>query len=431
MAPVVARFSSLKSIGYEQLSNLGGNGLRKTPSDCFKQMKGKRQFDAMIFKSDVSIFPRLRKQAKLSVTQPLSRPVSANDAVYLAHTGFQKLGWRQVRRAIYFRLSGQEKYGQARISADWKRGLWLYKGIPQIGDALMDLAPRCLLAEQGLTMDLYTDAHLAAMFADDPWLDRVLCNSEDVRLKNYDFVIVPSFKRRSLKEKIFLLPDTPWISMHGFYTGPEFHRGEFAAQRLADALSLTHSPTELAQHSRQKLKPLPRTEPAPAPAARIKLAIALGGVDPLRSYQNWLTLAQALAKIASLDITLLGSTNALDEARAFECQWAGPLHNAVNKTDLWQCRQLINEQDIVIACDGGLMHLTVTTPTQMVSLFTSTVEPAWRLPADRLDSALKSNTDDVNGIAPSKIVALVKQLIAKPEAALRPTPSLPPPFSAS
>lgn len=374
-------------------------------------MKGKRQFDVMTFKSDVSIFARLSEQAKLSVTQPLSRPVNANDAAYLAHTGFRKLGWRQVRRAIYFRLSGQEKYCKARISADWKRGLWFYKGIPQLGDALMDLAPRCLLAEQGLTMDLYTDPHLATMFADDPWLHRVFSDAEDVRLKNYDFVIVPSFKRRSLGEKIVLLPDTPWISMHGFYTGPEFHRGEFAAQRLADGLGLTRSMTELAQHSKQKLKPLPRTESAPA--ARIKLAIALGGVDPLRTYQKWLALAKAISEIAIIDITLLGSENALDEAQAFECQWAGGLHNAVNKTDLGQCRQLINAQDIVIACDGGLMHLTVTTQTKMVSLFTSTVQPDWRLPVDRLDSALKSNTDDVNGIAPSDIADLVKRLILR------------------
>jgi len=199
--------------------------------------------------------------------------------------------------------------------------------------------------------------------------------------------------------------------MHGFYTGPEFHRGEFAAQRLVDALGLTRSPTELAHHSQQKLQPLPKTESAPA--ARIKLAIALGGVDPLRSYQKWLALAQAIGEIATIDITLLGSANALEEAKAFEGQWAGSLHNAVNKTDLEQCRHLINAQDIVIACDGGLMHLTVTTQTKMVSLFTSTVEPAWRLPADRLDSALKSKTDDVNGITTSDIADLVKRLIHK------------------
>lgn len=69
----------------------------------------------MIFRSAVSIAPRLRTRAKLSVTQPLSKSVSANDDAYLAHTGYRKLGRRQSRRAIYLRLSGQEKYGASKI----------------------------------------------------------------------------------------------------------------------------------------------------------------------------------------------------------------------------------------------------------------------------------------------------------------------------
>lgn len=143
----------------------------------------------MIFRSAVSIAPRLRPQAKLSAAQALSRPVSANDDACLAHTGYRKLGWRQLRRAIHLRLSGQEKYGESKILPAWKCGLWFYKGVPQIGDALTNLAPRCLLAEHRLTMDLYTDEHLADLFSQDPWFDRVMSDPEDIRDQNYDFVI--------------------------------------------------------------------------------------------------------------------------------------------------------------------------------------------------------------------------------------------------
>lgn len=357
-----------------------------------------------------SIALRLRRQAQLSVTQPLSQPVSSNDDGYLAVSGYRKLGWRQVRRAMYLQLSGQQPYCHAKILPEWKRGLWLYKGIPQIGDALMDLAPRCLLAEHGLTMDLYTDPHLAAMFGSDPWFEKVLSDPRALRPADYDFIIVPSFKRRSLKHKIGLLRKLPWISMHGFYTGPEFNRGEFAARRLADALGVEPAAHQLLQHAQQKLKALPTT---PSDShSRLKMALVLGGVDPLRSYRSWPEFASQLGATLPLDITLLGSANALDTARAFESRWNGPLHNWVDKTDLAQCRQLMSEQRIVLACDGGLMHLATTTPIALISLFTSTVEPAWRLPRDRLTWALKSGSDDVNDIDPGEIASVVRRFVA-------------------
>ncbi len=359
----------------------------------------------MTFQSAVSLAPRLREQARLSVTQPLSRPVSSNDEAYLADVGERKLGWRQVRRAIYFKFSGQEKYCQPRILPSWKRGLWLYKGIPQIGDALMDLAPRSLLARHGVTIDLYTDKHIAALFAGDPWFGNVLRDDDAVQRENYDFVIVPSFKRRSLKEKIRLMAKTPWISMHGFYTGPEFHRGEFATRRLLDLLHQDTSVDEFAQHSRQKLIALDRRERHED--AVIKLAFAVGGVDPLRTYERWLEVANQLGQHAPLQITLIGSENGRDAAGSFERQWNGPVRNQVGKTGLGECRSLIDRQDVMIACDGGLMHLGVTTDTDVVSLFTASVDPHWRLPPDRVSTSLQSRDRGVNAIDPADIVRIV------------------------
>ncbi|NQW94398.1 MAG: hypothetical protein HQ446_10285 [Polaromonas sp.] len=338
----------------------------------------------------------------------MSQPVSSNDEAYLAEAGERKLGWRQVRRAIYFKLSGQEKYCKLCIMPSWKRGLWFYKGIPQIGDALMDLAPRSLLARHGLTMDLYTDGHIADLFTSDPWFEKVLHDPALIQPENYDFAIVPSFKRRSLNEKITLVPRTPWISVHGFYTGPEFHRGEFTTRRLLDALGKDASAADFLQHSMQKLIALDHREKHAGSV--IKLAFAIGGVDPLRTYGRWIEVADQLGRHAPIDITLIGSKNGYEAAKLFELQWKGPTHNLVAKTSLSECRQIIGEQDVLIACDGGLMHLGVTTDTEVISLFTSTVDPHWRLPPDRLGTSLQASDFGVNAIDPADIVRKVINL---------------------
>jgi hypothetical protein len=186
----------------------------------------------------------LQRKALLSTTQDISHAVANNEAAYRAETGIAKLAWRQVRREISFSFSGETKLLQTKINPGWTKGLWLYKGIPQIGDALMDLAPRNMLEEAGLSIDLLTDKHLAKMFENDTWFDRVFDEAALIDTSRYDFVIVPSHKRRSLKYKSHLFPQTPWVSIASFYTGPEYHRGEFASQRLADLLGRSLSKTE-------------------------------------------------------------------------------------------------------------------------------------------------------------------------------------------
>ncbi|UUZ73635.1 hypothetical protein LP415_11155 [Polaromonas sp. P1(28)-8] len=57
----------------------------------------------------------LQKQAQVCVTQPLSKTVSANDKAYFAHIGVRKLAWRQLRHALYFKLSGHGKDVSARF----------------------------------------------------------------------------------------------------------------------------------------------------------------------------------------------------------------------------------------------------------------------------------------------------------------------------
>lgn len=338
----------------------------------------------------------------MCVTQPISKPVDSNDDTFFIRTGWRKLWWRQFRYSVFFKISGQNKFQQNKILPHWKRGLWLYEGIPQIGDALMDLAPRSIFHKNSITVDLWTENHIASMFYKDHWFKEVFHFDEKINAKNYDFVIISSNKRRSLFKKIKSLKKVPWISMNGFYTGPEFHRGNFATQRIADVSSIELSCADFAAYAKQKLSPL--NLPSKRKDSAIKIAFSMGGVDPLRTYDQWIAIAQQLSFHIDFEITLIGSINAIEYAKEFEYKWTGIVHNVVNQTSVLECRQLINNQDILIACDSGLMHLGVTTHVKLISLFTSTVNPCWRLPMDKYPTAIQSKTENINSITPSEIV---------------------------
>ena len=357
----------------------------------------------------------LKKQALSSVTQPLSSKVDSNEESYLDAEGFEKLGWRHFRRRVQFGLSGQQKYLRNEIDPSWKKALWVYKGIPQIGDTLMDLAPRSLLSQRGLHVDLYTDSHLAAMFTDDPWLGQVYDDPREVAAQNYDFVIVPSHKNRSLHHKTQLLPHLSWVSMHCFYTGPEFHRGKFGAQRIIDLLGDKTAELEFALHQQQKLRPL--IKPANDGRGHSKIAIALGGVDAARTYNHWLALAEKLFQSDNkIELTLVGSSNAIEIGQMFVSQFSKRqrIVNLVNKTNITECRNLINQQDLLIAADGGLMHLGATTSTKLISLFHKKVDPQWRLSGTHLQSCLQSSTLAVSDIAVDAIVKTCLSVLVQP-----------------
>jgi len=351
-----------------------------------------------------------------SVQQPLSQPVPSNEADYLAHNSWRRLGWRNARRHMRYRLSGQARWLKQSINPRWRRGLWLYQGVPQIGDALMDLAPRSLLHAQGLELDLLTHPHLAELFQADPWFNRVMASLKQDA--DYDFVILPSHKHRSLSAKRGPLAHLPWLSMHGFYTGPEFQRAQFATQRVADWLGLRLDESAFAWHAQQKLGA--SASPRPALGAKTQVALALGGVDPLRTYPHWPQVALALLQGGVREISLFGSDNGQPAAQHLLARVgaAAQVHNHVGRTTLTACRQLLCDQHALVSGDGGLMHMGLALGLPVVGLFNAAVQAQWRLPASALPYALQSQMPGLDTLAPQRVADTLLSLLATP-----PTPS--------
>ena len=357
----------------------------------------------------------IQRLARESVTQPLPDPVASNASTYLQTVGEHKLGWRALRRELVYRLSGQERYRVDQLRAGWRRALWMYFGVPQIGDALMDLAPRSLFAEAGVAVDLVTHPHLTDLFRGDPWFAGVLADPSAIAGAEYDFVIVPSHKHRSLNMKQRHLPRHPWFSVHGRFTGPEFHRAEFAARRLADFLQLALAPDAVVRHARQKLGRASTADggvdiPQFSPNA---IALALGGVREGRTYSHWPDVVRELARAGFDSFVLLGSENGKPAARDVmsHVDRSIRIHDLVGSTSLKECCKVLSRCALAIAADGGLMHLAIATERPVVSLFQCDILPQWRLPPADMELAIQSVTPNVSDIAPDQIAAVARKFL--------------------
>jgi ADP-heptose:LPS heptosyltransferase len=119
------------------------------------------------------------------------------------------------------------------------------------------------------------------------------------------------------------------------------------------------------------------------------------------------------------EFVLIGSDNGLAEARRIELELGDSalVHNYVGRCSLEQSHYLLAAARVIICVDGGLMHLAATTPVPMVSLFSSTIRPEWRLPSRPSTLFACSASADVNDISPHEIAEKALSLYEAPAAA--------------
>jgi hypothetical protein len=354
--------------------------------------------------------------ARRGVTQPIDLPVANDDDALFARKGLCRMAFRSAKRSLGFLASGQAGLEADRISGDWRRAVWFHAEAPQIGDALLDLAPRSLLVERGISLDLVLPQMLAGVFRGDRWCHRVTTEDERIDAGAFDFAIVDSRCWKALAHKRRVAPRLPWVSVHGDYFAYDYQRGQLAARRFASLLGVALDGAAECRHARQKLD-IVESSPASmaaGAAARGRLAIALGGVRPERSYRAWPAVATALVSQGHPRLTLLGSRNGRESADALRNALSGTdadVLDLVDKLDIAGTQCALASSDAALCVDGGLMHLACTTRTPVVALFDATIRPEWRLPLDFDGSAMVSTAADVNALAPGEIVAATLALL--------------------
>lgn len=355
----------------------------------------------------------IARLAQAAVTQPIARPVPNDDAFFAADKGRFRLAQRVAKRRVEVVLAGQARLEAARWAPAWRRAIWYHAEAPQIGDSLLDLAPRSLLAERGIAVDVVLPAATAGVFRGDRWFAAVLGEDVPVAPGRYDVAIVDSHCGKALAGKRRWTPALPWLSVRGDYLAYDYQRGMLAARRFAELLGAALAPADELLHARQKLD-VAGTPPPSADAAG-RVAITLGGVRPERTYRAWPAVAQALDGAGHRRFTLLGSGNGAEWARAVrEAIEGADVLDLVGRTDIPGTQQAMAAARLVLCVDGGLMHLACTTTTPMLGLFDRTSLPVWRVPLDWDGTAIVSPSADVNGIDARQVIATALALLSRP-----------------
>lgn len=359
----------------------------------------------------------LEKIAIFTSTPQVNRKIKARDASdYLAEMGYLKIGWRAIRRNFFYFMSRQNKFHMNSIEFLGKHVVWLYFGEDQIGDSLMDLAPRSLLKEHGYTVDLITTKKIASLFNNDPWFNNVIIECNGLSIK-YDFAIVISKKHRSLKYKIKNFKNLPWVSILESFSGPDFNRASYATQRILDLMNLNINNTSFNHHSSQKLNSnfSENNENLEFINGKKIIALCIGGVDELRIYKKWIPIINSLNEIGTNEFILIGSENGLNIAKSITQEHFenAVIYNYVGKLSIFECRNIFTISKLIICADGGLMHVAATTTTPIVSFFSTAIHPDWRLPLRENIISLSSKTEDVNDIPLNLIVSSINELIKK------------------
>lgn len=352
----------------------------------------------------------LIKEALDSISQSITHPIDSNKRTYLLEKGIPKLGWRAFRRLLAYRLSGQKKYLVDQIKPQWQKCLWLYYDVPQIGDALMDLAPRSLLDERGIQVDLFCPPHIASLFEDDPWLNKVESDQSKIDANQYDFVIVSSLKWRSIRHKLRLARRLPWFSVFGKFSGPEINRALYSAKKIAEALDAKLDQNQLHFHSHQKLG---LNQPLNALDHKGSITtLAVGGADPTRTYKHWYEVVLALKKMGSKDVVLVGSENGASFVEKLLSLQDNTfkIKDLVGKTSLKECQKVMAESSLIIAADGGLMHIAISMNKPVIGLFNSAINPNWRLPDELQAYSIQTKSRDISAIPPQDIINMTKTI---------------------
>ena len=341
---------------------------------------------------------------------PFEYDIPNYTSVFLEESSITRRWIKFIKRYIYLAIKRQIALEVHQILPKHRNILWINISAPSLGDSLMDLSSRVLL--KGKEVDLFTDKKNASLYQDDSVFSRIFTRKAEVAQHKYDLVIVDSFSTRSIDIKTNILPLNPFVGMFGYYNGPEVNRVLFSFHQMNHLLGYVKSETEINKVARPsmaiEIEDLPSVEEINLPASYI--AIALGGEWPYRTYGDWdRVIKQILQKSNELNIVFVGSDNAKESAKALtEAFPRDNIFNCVSKFTFNQTAQIIKGANILLCCDGGLMHSANAVNTPIVPLF-ARLTPIMQL-TESIQAFPLFDANDVNNIPVEDI--LVKYIEA-------------------
>ena len=302
---------------------------------------------------------------------PFKYDIPNYTSVFLEESSITKCWIKYIKRYIYLTIKRQKALEVHQIMPKHRNILWINISAPSLGDSLMDLSSRVLL--KGKEVDLFTDKKNASLYQDDSVFSRIFTQKAEAAQHKYDLVILDSFSTRSIDIKTNILPLNPFVGMFGYYNGPEVNRVLFSFHRMNQLLGYVNSETEINKVARPsmaiEINDLHSVESLNLPSSYI--AIALGGEWAYRTYNKWGEVIDKLTKNNNkLNLVFVGSDNAKESAKALtEVFPRDNIFNCVAKFTFNQTAQIIKGANILLCCDGGLMHSANAVNTPIVALF--------------------------------------------------------------
>jgi heptosyltransferase-2 len=355
----------------------------------------------------------IEKKLKLAIERTTSIPfdgVPFDKDKYLKETSRLKILKKYLHKYLFLFLNKQFSL-QTKFIPPNTKCLWLYTGKRNIGDAIMDLSGRSLLKDHRVHVDLLTLPNLKEVFQEDDIFLNVYDNISDVENEQYDFIILSEFNHPSMRLKVRHFPKIKFACLFGFFYGPDRNQTLFSHHAINQVFQLGFDKIKLSKIAKPYLNANINNQKI-EPNSKPYIALSIGGIDPDRSYQHWVEFLHLLDN--SLDsntlhiknIVLLGSANGLESSQRIEKEQFNQIiiHNYVNQANILESRHLISNARILIACDGGLMHIGHTTKTPSISLFRIQEPPEFRLTRSCHSTPIQS-TGDVSDISPKTIWA--------------------------
>jgi ADP-heptose:LPS heptosyltransferase len=324
--------------------------------------------------------------------------------VYLKQTSLIFRWFKYTKRQLFLRLKRQARLELDEIMPTHNYILWINISAPSLGDSLMDLSSRILLKERNI--DLFTNKKNAGLYRSDKVFRNIYTSENKVNPSQYDLVVIDSYSTRSINIKAKIAPLIPFVGLYGYFNGPEVNRVLFSFHRLNQLLDYSYSKSEINAIARASIeistadKVLIHQENLPSNY----ITIAIGGEWAHRTYNNWRELIDKLIKKNSeINLVFVGSENAKESAQALTKSFPQDnIFNFVAKFTFSQTVQIIKGSNILLCCDGGLMHSANAVKTPIVPLFARL--PPIILLTDPIKAFPLFDDTDVNNISAEDIV---------------------------
>ena len=308
------------------------------------------------------------------------------------------------KRFLFIFFKGQKNLEVFSISPKHQSILWINISASSYGDTLMDLSSRVLLKDRKL--DLFITKKNVQLYTDDNIFNNVYSSESSIDATKYDLIIVDSFSTRSFNIKTKVASKTNFVSMFGFFNGPEVNRVLFSFHQMNNLLGYKMSEGDINSCAKASMS-ISKIDQDLVEKINLPnnyIAIVLGGEWGYRTYNDWDKVVAYILKVNSdINIVLLGSDNAKVISKKLFLQFANNnIFNHVAMYSFNQTAQIIKQADLVLCCDGGLMHTANIFNKTVIPLF-ARLSPKMQL-TDCINAFPLFDKDDVNNISVEAIL---------------------------